>query len=228
MQRIPKRRYTAEFRAEAVKLVVGLAEAARRLDFPAKSLANWVRGVRAGKPVQGPRATGDGPGGREHAAAGGVCAAEDGARDSPKGGGILREGCAVRYAFIEAHRVCYPVPMMCELLEVSRSGYHAWRRRGPSPREVENTRLLTQIRAIHVASDHNYGQPRSTPGTARAGQRGELESGPSTDEEARDRRPAQAEVSRHHRLAAQATGSAESARAALRGRAPRPGVAHRR
>ena len=55
MQRIPKRRYTAEFRAEAVKLVVeqgvGLAEAARRLDLPAKSLANWVR---AGKPVQGP------------------------------------------------------------------------------------------------------------------------------------------------------------------------------
>lgn len=66
----------------------------------------------------------------------------------------------MRYAFIEAHRVCYPVPMMCELLEVSRSGYHAWRGRGPSPREVENTRLVTQIRAIHVASDNNYGSPR--------------------------------------------------------------------
>jgi transposase len=56
MQRIPKRRYTAEFRAEAVKLVldqkVGLAEAARRLDLPAKSLANWVRAARAGKPVK--------------------------------------------------------------------------------------------------------------------------------------------------------------------------------
>ena len=66
----------------------------------------------------------------------------------------------MRYAFIDAHRVCYPVPMMCELLEVSRSGYHAWRGRGPSPREVENTRLVTQIRAIHVASDNNYGSPR--------------------------------------------------------------------
>jgi transposase len=58
MQRIPKRRYTAEFRAEAVKLVleqeVGVAEVARRLDLPAKSLANWVRAVRAGKPVKGP------------------------------------------------------------------------------------------------------------------------------------------------------------------------------
>ena len=56
MQRIPKRRYTAEFRAEAVKVVleqkVGLTEAARRLDLPAKSLANWVRAARAGKPLQ--------------------------------------------------------------------------------------------------------------------------------------------------------------------------------
>jgi transposase len=55
VQRIPKRRYTAEFRAEAVKLVleqkVGLAEVARRLELPAKSLANWVRAARAGKPV---------------------------------------------------------------------------------------------------------------------------------------------------------------------------------
>ena len=58
MQRRAKRRYTAEFRAEAVKLVldekVGLTEVARRLDLPAKSLANWVRAARAGKVVQGP------------------------------------------------------------------------------------------------------------------------------------------------------------------------------
>jgi len=53
MGRISKRRYTAEFRAEAVKLVlehkVGLTEAARRLELPVKSLANWVRAARAGK-----------------------------------------------------------------------------------------------------------------------------------------------------------------------------------
>jgi putative transposase len=49
---------------------------------------------------------------------------------------------------------------MCELLEVSRSGYHAWRGRGPSPRERENARLVGEIRAIHSASDGNYGSPR--------------------------------------------------------------------
>lgn len=47
MASIPKRRYTAEFRTEAAKLVmehkVGLTEAARRLELPSKSLPNWVR-----------------------------------------------------------------------------------------------------------------------------------------------------------------------------------------
>jgi putative transposase len=66
----------------------------------------------------------------------------------------------MKYAFVEAHRAQYTVPVMCELLEVSRSGYHAWRGRGPSPREQENTRLVGQIRAIHCASDGNYGSPR--------------------------------------------------------------------
>jgi transposase len=60
MQRIRKRRYTAEFRAEAVKMVleqkVGLAEVARQLELPAKSLANWMRAARAGKAVDAHRA----------------------------------------------------------------------------------------------------------------------------------------------------------------------------
>jgi transposase len=34
---------------------VGLAEVARRLELPAKSLANWVRAARAGKPVYAQR-----------------------------------------------------------------------------------------------------------------------------------------------------------------------------
>lgn len=66
----------------------------------------------------------------------------------------------MRYAFVDAHRARFAVSAMCEVLEVSRSGYHAWRGRGPSARERQNTRLLTQIRAIHAASEGNYGSPR--------------------------------------------------------------------
>lgn len=51
MNRVPKARYTKEFREEAVKLAeaVGASEASRRLSIPLKSLANWMRAARTGK-----------------------------------------------------------------------------------------------------------------------------------------------------------------------------------
>lgn len=52
---------------------------------------------------------------------------------------LRRMRCEVRL-YRGASRV-HPVSAMCELLEVSRSGYHAWRGRGPSTRERQNTRF---------------------------------------------------------------------------------------
>lgn len=51
MKRVPKRSYTEQYKQEAVRLAdeVGPAEAARRLEIPVKSLANWVRLSRAGQ-----------------------------------------------------------------------------------------------------------------------------------------------------------------------------------
>ena len=52
MVSLPKRRYTAEFRAEAVKLVldgVAQAEVARRLGITQTTLSTWCQNVRAGK-----------------------------------------------------------------------------------------------------------------------------------------------------------------------------------
>ena len=51
MNRVPRARYTKEFREEAVKLAeaVGASEASRRLSIPLKSLANWQRAAKAGK-----------------------------------------------------------------------------------------------------------------------------------------------------------------------------------
>ena len=51
MNRVPRARYTKEFREEAVKLAeaVGGSEASRRLSSPLKSLANWQRAAKAGK-----------------------------------------------------------------------------------------------------------------------------------------------------------------------------------
>ncbi len=36
------------------------------------------------------------------------------------------------YRIISAERASFPVSVMCEVLGVSRSGYHGWERRAPS------------------------------------------------------------------------------------------------
>jgi len=51
---------------------------------------------------------------------------------------------------------------MCRVLQISRSGYYAWRSRPESRRSVENRRLLVHIRAIHRQSKRTYGSPRIT------------------------------------------------------------------
>ena len=49
---------------------------------------------------------------------------------------------------------------MCKALEVSRSGYYAWRDRPPSARAREDERLGVAIRAAHAASRQTYGTRR--------------------------------------------------------------------
>jgi hypothetical protein len=47
----------------------------------------------------------------------------------------------VRYGLIESLRRSYPVALMCRVLDVSESGFHARRARPPCNRERENARL---------------------------------------------------------------------------------------
>jgi transposase InsO family protein len=49
---------------------------------------------------------------------------------------------------------------MCDVLEVSRSGYYAWLRRTPSPRQTRTAQLTEEIRQVHAASRQIYGSPR--------------------------------------------------------------------
>lgn len=58
------------------------------------------------------------------------------------------------------HRGDYPVAVLCRSLGVSPSGFYAWQRREPSPRQRANEALLEQIRAIYTASKGTYGRPR--------------------------------------------------------------------
>jgi putative transposase len=49
---------------------------------------------------------------------------------------------------------------MCRVLGVSRSGFYAWLKRGPSARAKANATLLEAIEEIHEESDKTYGAPR--------------------------------------------------------------------
>ena len=65
-----------------------------------------------------------------------------------------------RFRFVEDHRDVYDVKRLCRLAEVSRSGFHAWRTRPASPRQVADEQLVAQIVTIHVDSRRTYGAPR--------------------------------------------------------------------
>jgi putative transposase len=64
------------------------------------------------------------------------------------------------FRFIRAEKATHPVSLLCRLLGVSRSGFHAWERRAPSQRSLEDAWLVEQIRAVHTRSRETYGSPR--------------------------------------------------------------------
>jgi putative transposase len=51
----------------------------------------------------------------------------------------------MRFAFIAKHRHTWPVSWLCDVLEVSRSGFHAWLTRPTSAREIHDAKLVTAI-----------------------------------------------------------------------------------
>ncbi len=66
----------------------------------------------------------------------------------------------VRYLFVKQHTGRFPVAALCRVLQVTRSGYYAWRQRQPSERQKQNETLLNQIRTFFQRSKGTYGSPR--------------------------------------------------------------------
>ena len=64
-----------------------------------------------------------------------------------------------------------PVSFMCAVLEVSRSGYYAWRTRAPSARAAADAELAAEIARIHREHQGRYGTGRIVRELARAGRR---------------------------------------------------------
>lgn len=54
----------------------------------------------------------------------------------------------------------FEIRCMCDVLEVSRSGYYSWLRRKPSAHSLRDKKLSLRIRKLHASSDKTYGAPR--------------------------------------------------------------------
>ena len=64
------------------------------------------------------------------------------------------------FRFIAAEKTSFPISLMCRVLGVSRSGFHAWEKRAPSDRDVRDAWLIQQIQQAHERSRATYGAPR--------------------------------------------------------------------
>jgi transposase InsO family protein len=54
----------------------------------------------------------------------------------------------------------HPIRMLCELLNVSPSGYYRWCQQRPSTRQREDAAIAVKVAAAHRASRGTYGAPR--------------------------------------------------------------------
>ena len=66
----------------------------------------------------------------------------------------------MKFAFIAEQLSHLPVEVPCDVLEVSRSGYYAWRDRPASSHSRRREELAVQIRAVHADNRGVYGSPR--------------------------------------------------------------------
>jgi putative transposase len=68
----------------------------------------------------------------------------------------------MRFTFIDAAKAEFPIQRLCQVLEVSQSGYFAWRSRPACQRQRDDLVLLAHLRSAFRESNGTYGSPRMT------------------------------------------------------------------
>ena len=67
----------------------------------------------------------------------------------------------MKYAWIDEQRMGWRLDEMCRVLDVSESGYRAWKRGGkPVKKRLADAQMLALIQAIHAEFKGSYGSPR--------------------------------------------------------------------
>ena len=132
----------------------------------------------------------------------------------------------MRFQLIDEAKEEFPVQRLCQVLEVSPSGYFAWRSRPASPRQREDLVLLAHIRSAFTLSNETYGSPRMTRELQDEGLKvGRRRTARLMRE--RPQSPAEAALQAHHRQPPRLSDRSQPARAELLGRAPEPEMERR-
>ncbi|EFJ8868116.1 IS3 family transposase, partial [Escherichia coli] len=152
------KRYPEEFKTEAVKQVVdrgySVASVATRLDITTHSLYAWIK-------KHGP----DSSTNKEQSDAQAeirrlqkeLKRVTDERDIFKKSRGVLRKAVRLRYAFIRDNSCCWPVRLLCRVLDVHPSGFYAWLQQPHSQRHQADLRLTGQIKQFWLESGCVYG-----------------------------------------------------------------------
>ncbi|MEH3491335.1 IS3 family transposase [Enterobacter kobei] len=152
------KRYPEEFKTEAVKQVVdrgySVASVATRLDITTHSLYAWIKKYGPDSSTNKEQSDAQAEIRRLQKELKRVTDERD---IFKKSRGVLRKTVRLRYAFIRDNARCWPVRLLCRVLDVHPSGFYAWLQQPHSQRHRADLRLTGQIKQFWLESGCVYG-----------------------------------------------------------------------
>ncbi|EEE6745265.1 IS3 family transposase [Salmonella enterica subsp. enterica serovar Westhampton] len=152
------KRYPEEFKIEAVKQVAdrgySVSSVATRLDITTHSLYAWIKKYGPDSSTNKEQSDAQAEIFRLQKELKRVTDERD---IFKKSRGVLRKAVRLRYAFIRDNTHCWPVRLLCRVLDVHPSGFYAWLQQPHSQREQANQMLTGQIKQFWLESGCVYG-----------------------------------------------------------------------
>ncbi|MCK6815627.1 IS3 family transposase [Enterobacter kobei] len=152
------KRYPEEFKTEAVKQVVdrgySVASVATRLYITTHSLYAWIKKYGPDPSTNKEQSDAQAEIRRLQKELKRVTDERD---IFKKSRGVLRKAVRLRYAFIRDNSCCWPVRLLCRVLDVHPSGFYAWLQQPHSQRHQADLRLTGQIKQFWLESGCVYG-----------------------------------------------------------------------
>ena len=151
------KRYPEEFKIDAVKQVVdrghSVSSVATRLNITTHSLYAWIK--KYGPDSSTNKELSDAQAEIRRLQKELKRVTDE--RDILKSRGVLRKAVRLRYAFIRDNTRCWPVRLLCWVLDVHPSGFYTWFKQPHSQRHQVELRLTGQIKQFWLESGCVYG-----------------------------------------------------------------------